>query len=77
MRVAITGGTGFVGRYLVMGLLDKGYEVACLVRNSAKAQKFFGPSVKTYELSLKTKTVFLKPLKTSSLKFLCILLEFW
>ncbi len=60
MRVAITGGTGFVGRYLVMGLLDKGYEVACLVRNSAKAQKFFGPSVKTYELSLEDKNSLLK-----------------
>jgi NADH dehydrogenase len=32
MRVALIGGTGFVGRYLVDALLDAGHEVSLLVR---------------------------------------------
>jgi len=32
MRVAVFGGTGFVGKYLVRALLESGYEVSLLVR---------------------------------------------
>jgi dihydroflavonol-4-reductase len=34
----VTGATGFVGINLVHALLEKGYKVACLVRNTSKAQ---------------------------------------
>ncbi|MCE5255545.1 MAG: NAD(P)-dependent oxidoreductase, partial [Spirochaetaceae bacterium] len=31
-RVAVTGGTGFIGSHIVEGLLENGYEVSCLLR---------------------------------------------
>ena len=34
----MTGGTGFVGTHLVRALLDRGDEVACLVRSPERAQ---------------------------------------
>jgi len=38
MRVFVTGGTGFVGRYIVDELLQSGHEVRCLVRKPAAKQ---------------------------------------
>ena len=38
MKAFVTGGTGFVGAHLVQALLHGGDDVACLVRNPAKAQ---------------------------------------
>ena len=37
MKVAITGGTGFIGAHLIRALLDAGHEVRAVVRNPAKA----------------------------------------
>jgi uncharacterized protein YbjT (DUF2867 family) len=34
MKVAITGGTGFVGRHLAKRLLDEGHEVLLLARHA-------------------------------------------
>jgi len=39
MRVAVTGGTGFVGSHLVEALRDDGHEPALLVRSRAKAER--------------------------------------
>jgi len=45
MRIVITGGTGLVGSKLVPALMDRGYEVVVLTRNTAKAQKRLGKNV--------------------------------
>lgn len=51
MRIAITGGTGFVGTRLVPRLLDAGHEVTALVRNEQKAKDVLpdGVVIKKYE----------------------------
>jgi nucleoside-diphosphate-sugar epimerase len=41
LRVAVTGGTGFIGRYLVRGLARKGHTVRALVRPGRESA--FGP----------------------------------
>ena len=40
MKVAITGGTGFVGRYVVKELLDRGLEVSVLTTCPENIQQF-------------------------------------
>ncbi len=45
MKVFVTGGTGFVGRYVVRELIDRGHEVILGVRNPAKAEKLFSDAV--------------------------------
>ena len=42
MRVAVTGGTGLVGRFIVNGLLDAGHEVVVMTRNPPAAGFFWG-----------------------------------
>ncbi len=53
MRVFVTGATGFIGSHLVESLLSSGEEVACLVRNRAKAERLFGqgPRIVTGDLT--------------------------
>lgn len=38
MKAVITGGTGFIGSRLVERLVEKGYEVRCLVRKSSQVE---------------------------------------
>jgi NADH dehydrogenase len=49
-KIFITGGTGFVGSYVVKEALKKGYEVHLVVRNPSKAQKIFSDTVKFHLL---------------------------
>jgi nucleoside-diphosphate-sugar epimerase len=42
VKAFVTGATGFVGSHLVEALVKDGHEVACLVRNPAKASRVLG-----------------------------------
>ena len=43
MRVAVTGGTGFVGAYTVRAVLDAGHDVTLLVRDPARIGETLAP----------------------------------
>jgi uncharacterized protein (TIGR01777 family) len=49
MRVLITGGTGFVGSFIVKKLIEKNHDVLLLTRNTENAIKKFGESVTAIE----------------------------
>jgi len=42
MIALVTGATGFIGRFMVKTLADKGCDVICMVRNQRKAEMFEG-----------------------------------
>ncbi|WP_457600951.1 NAD-dependent epimerase/dehydratase family protein [Hydrogenivirga sp.] len=65
MRVFVTGGTGFVGRYVVRELLNKGYEVVLGVRDIRKAETLFGKEVRSYEVNFLEKDSIRAALKSS------------
>ena len=47
MRVLVTGGTGFVGTYVVNGLLQRRHAVAVLARNPQKTRNRYSRAVET------------------------------
>lgn len=55
MRVFVTGGTGFVGRYVVEDILKSGHNVVLGVRNEAKARELFGNRVDVYKVDFSSK----------------------
>lgn len=64
-KTLITGGTGFVGRYVVREALKKGYEVHLIVRNPDKARKIFSDKVSFHLLEdLSEKEKLLKIINT-------------
>lgn len=52
VKIAIAGPTGVLGRALIPLLLENGYEVRALARNTAKTKKIFGHSVEICECDL-------------------------
>jgi len=62
-RIAITGATGFVGRYIVKELLSKGFKVYALVRNTGKLKSFFSDKVVGVEVDFYKKDSIKKALE--------------
>jgi len=62
-RVAITGATGFVGRYVVKELLNRGYQVYALVRNAKKVREIFPEGVDALEVDFSDKDSLRKALE--------------
>ena len=48
MKVAITGATGFLGRYLVSYLLDNLYDVLIITRGEERAKEYLPAGVSVY-----------------------------
>lgn len=51
MRVLLTGATGFVGRHVAAGLLDRGHQVVAAVRDTAAATRRF-PGIRAFEVDM-------------------------
>jgi len=62
-QILITGATGFVGRYLVRALLDKGERPRVLVRSEDKARALFGDRVVCFQGDLCDKGTLRKAMK--------------
>jgi UDP-glucose 4-epimerase len=53
MRVFVTGGTGFIGHYVVKALLEKGHEVVVATRHPNKVPSLcVNPNVSFVQASL-------------------------
>jgi len=52
MRVAITGGTGFIGRHALKMLLDRKFDVVLLTRNIERVQFIGHPNLIIYECDI-------------------------
>lgn len=48
MKVAVTGATGFIGRYLVRALADAGWEVIALGRDADRLRTLEAPGVRSF-----------------------------
>ena len=52
MRIAVTGGTGFIGSHIVDSLLSRGHEVQCLVRKTSDLRWLAEKPVRFFDGSL-------------------------
>jgi nucleoside-diphosphate-sugar epimerase len=44
MKIFLTGGSGFIGRFLTFALAERGHEITVLSRNLKKPSPFLFPS---------------------------------
>ena len=70
MKVIVTGGTGFVGRYVVKELINSGHKPYLLIRDPAKARELFGDEVAITEVDFFSKDSLRKALKESGAKYI-------
>lgn len=67
MNVFITGGTGFIGSYLIPRLLKKNYTVTALVRNSIQKDRLGKMGVNAVIGDITNQNTFIKELKKADL----------
>ena len=48
MKVAVAGGTGFIGRHVVHALVEHGHEVVVLARHATPTAGVHGIAARTY-----------------------------
>src|SRR5579862_2061717 len=53
MKILVTGGTGFLGRYLVRRLLDRGHDVAIMGRDFAPVQDLIARGARPVSVDLR------------------------
>ncbi len=69
MKALVTGATGFTGGYLVRGLLERGYEVAALVRDRLRGNWMYGESVQLVTGDVRDYDAVLRAAKRADLVF--------
>jgi len=68
-KALVTGANGFVGSHLVEGLLDKGYQVRCLVRKTSNLRWLSGLNVEYVYADVANKTSLKEAVKDVDLVF--------
>ncbi|RLJ70053.1 NADH dehydrogenase [Hydrogenivirga caldilitoris] len=68
MRVFVTGGTGFVGRYVVRYLMERGHKVVLGVRSPEKARALFGDKAEVYSVDFSDKASLREVLSLSKIE---------
>lgn len=56
MRALITGGTGFIGSHLAEALIEKGFDVTCIVRDKSRLKNLTNLPVKLVEANCEKST---------------------
>ncbi len=70
MKVAVTGGTGFVGRYVVKELIAGGHDPVLLARNPEKVKSIYGERVRAVGVDFSSKDSIAKAFDEIGAKYL-------
>src|SRR3989344_4497351 len=69
MNYFVSGGTGYIGSWLVKNLLDQGHTVHALVRNPAKAKIIAHPNLLFFETDIMDRDAIFKAMRNCDYAF--------
>lgn len=69
MKYFVSGGTGYIGSWLVKSLLDQGHTVHALVRNPEKAKNIAHPNLRFFEGDIMNREAILKAMESCDYAF--------